>query len=119
MLRMFRLYRAVLTMCRRPASLGSMSAETKSPARKPGFKPLILWGLYDERRSAVQVPAHSPEPAVHWPEPSVAESLPWPLALWLPRATFTTTLPLSPTLPETVNDALPAYPTVPLSILTG
>ena len=65
------------------------------------------------------MPEHSPEAAVQVPEPSVADMRPVPVALWLPRATVTMTAPASPTLPETVNEALPAYPTAPFSILTG
>jgi len=33
---------------------------------------------------------------------------PVPVALWLPRATVTITAPFGSTLPETVNEALPA-----------
>ena len=48
----------------------------------------MLGGLSaQERRSAVQVPEQSPEPAVHMPEPSVADRRPWPLALVMPRET--------------------------------
>ena len=61
-----------------------------------------------ERRSADQVPEHSPEPAVQIPEPSVADMRPVPVALWLPRDTVTVTAPLLPTEPEILNAAVPA-----------
>jgi hypothetical protein len=61
-----------------------------------------------ERRSAVQVPEQSPEAAAQRPEPSLCESVPRPVADWLPRATVTVTAPFSPTLLVTVKEALPA-----------
>jgi len=61
-----------------------------------------------ERRAAVQVPEQSPEPAVQVPAPSEPDMRPVPLALWLPRETVTVTVPLSPTLPETLKEAEPA-----------
>ena len=61
-----------------------------------------------ERRSAVQVPEQSPEPATQVPEPSDSDIRPVPLALWLPRETVTVTAPFAPTLPETLKEASPA-----------
>jgi len=61
-----------------------------------------------ERRSADQMPEHSPEPAVQVPPPSVADMRPVPLALWLPRETVTVTTPLFPTEPEILKAAVPA-----------
>src|SRR4051812_29473340 len=64
--------------------------------------------IHDVRRSAVQVPEHSPPAAVQVPVPLVDEMRPVPLALLSPLETVTTKAPLSPTDPETLNDALPA-----------
>src|SRR6266567_3151976 len=88
----------------------SCPRKAKSPAQGRALheKNEVLAGAYEARRSAVQVPEQSPEPATQWPEPSVEDSLPWPLALLSPRATFTVTAPVSPTVPDTVNEALPA-----------
>src|SRR6266700_230735 len=87
-----------------------LAPEKQEARRRAGLftKNEVLAAAYEFRRSAVQVPEQSPEPATQWPEPSVEDSLPWPLALLTPRATFTVTAPVSPTVPDTVNEALPA-----------
>ena len=61
-----------------------------------------------ERRSADQVPEHSPEPAVQVPPPSVADMRPVPVALWLPRETVTVIAPPGLTWPLTLKEAEPA-----------
>ena len=56
--------------------------QSETPAPAPGFRNSAAGSVaYEERRSAVQVPEQSPEPAVHMPDPSVADRRPWPRAL--------------------------------------
>src|ERR1041384_3448238 len=87
-------------------------ARRSSKRKRPGAGPGQFGGQREnqnqERRSAVQLPEHSPEAAVQVPVPSVPDMTPVPVALWLPRATVTGTAPLPSTLPETVKEALPA-----------
>src|ERR1700754_4426374 len=89
-----------------PACAGLSSLRVGGQSREVQSETLEF--VQAPRRSAVQVPEHSPLAAVHTPEPSVADILTLPEALWLPRATVTVTAPLSPTLPVTVKEAEPA-----------
>src|SRR5262245_45840805 len=69
------------------------------------------------RRSASQVPEHSPP--VHEPEPAVPESRPEPVALLLPALTVTVTWPLLATLPLMVAGLEPSAFRAPLRIRIG
>src|SRR5882724_11623098 len=91
--------------------------------KKPGTRPGLKFGgrrevkfsqvrkllrKAQERRSADQVPEHSPEAAVQVPPPSVPDMWPVPVALLSPRETVTVTAPFAPTLPVTLKEAVPA-----------
>src|SRR5262245_31334776 len=69
------------------------------------------------RRSASQVPEHSPP--LHEPAPAVPESRPEPVALLLPALTVTVTWPLLATLPLMVAGLEPSAFRAPLRIRIG
>src|SRR5262249_8053389 len=69
------------------------------------------------RRSASQVPEHSP-PGQE-PEPAVPESRPEPFALLLPALTVTVTWPLLATLPLMVAGLEPSASRAPLRMRIG
>src|SRR5262245_19305698 len=69
------------------------------------------------RRSASQVPEHSP-PA-HEPAPAVPESRPEPVALLLPALTVTVTWPLLATLPLMVAGLEPSAERAPFWMRIG
>src|SRR5258705_8781965 len=69
------------------------------------------------RRSASQVPEHSPP--VHEPEPAVPESRPEPIAFLLPALTVTVIWPLLATLPLMVAGLEPSASRAPLRMRIG
>src|SRR5262245_57650055 len=69
------------------------------------------------RRSASQVPEHSPP--LHEPAPAVPESRPEPVALLLPALTVTVTWPLLATLPLMVAGLEPSASRAPLRMRIG
>src|SRR5258705_13886178 len=69
------------------------------------------------RRSASQVPEHSPP--VQEPAPAVPESRPEPVALLLPALTVTVTGPVLATLPLMVSGLEPSASMAPLRMRMG
>jgi hypothetical protein len=61
--------------------------------KTPGFTGLLTTRVWDQFRSATQLPEQMPPPPLQVPEPLVAESLPEPLALRTPSPTTTRSPP--------------------------